>query len=62
MYAPDNEGLPEAIKNANFARTALGMRTAWEDSIQRYRETAEVRVEEFGSHLDDTLLGDGTGR
>jgi hypothetical protein len=28
----------------------------------RYRETAEVRAEEFGSHLDDTVLDNSTGR
>jgi carbonic anhydrase/acetyltransferase-like protein (isoleucine patch superfamily) len=62
VYAPGDEGLPEAIRSANFAQTAFGIRTAWEDRIQRYRETAEVRAEEFGSHLDDTILDDGTGR
>jgi carbonic anhydrase/acetyltransferase-like protein (isoleucine patch superfamily) len=62
VYAPGDEGLPEAIRSANFARTAFGVRTAWEDRIQRYRETAEVRAEEFGSHLDDTVLDNSTGR
>jgi carbonic anhydrase/acetyltransferase-like protein (isoleucine patch superfamily) len=59
VYAPGDEGLPEAIRSANFAQTAFGVRTAWEDRIQRYRETAEVRAEEFGSHLDDVMLKDG---
>jgi carbonic anhydrase/acetyltransferase-like protein (isoleucine patch superfamily) len=62
VYAPGDERLPEAIRSANFAQTAFGVRTAWEDRIQRYRETAEVRAEEFGSHLDDTVLDSGTGR
>jgi carbonic anhydrase/acetyltransferase-like protein (isoleucine patch superfamily) len=62
VYAPGDEGLPEAIKSANFTQTAFGVRTAWEDRIQRYKETAEVRAEEFGSHLDDTVLEDGVGR
>jgi carbonic anhydrase/acetyltransferase-like protein (isoleucine patch superfamily) len=61
VYAPGDEELPEAIKSANFAQTAFGVRTAWENRIQRYRETAEVRAEEFGSHLDDTVLDDGSG-
>ena len=39
--------------------TAFGVRTAWENRIQRYWETAEVRAEEFGSHLDDVILKDG---
>jgi hypothetical protein len=38
------------------------VRTAWKDRIQKYRETAEVRAEEFGSHLDDAVLNDGGGR
>jgi carbonic anhydrase/acetyltransferase-like protein (isoleucine patch superfamily) len=61
VYAPGDEGLAEAIRSANFAQTAFGVKTAWEDRIQRYRETAEVRAEEFGSHLDDTVLDDGGG-
>jgi carbonic anhydrase/acetyltransferase-like protein (isoleucine patch superfamily) len=61
VYAPGDERLPEAIRSADFARTAFGVRRAWEDRIQRYRETAEVRAEEFGSHLDDTILEDGGG-
>ena len=62
VYAPGEGGLTEAIRSANFAQTAFGVRTAWEDRIQRYRESAEVRSEEFGSHLNDTVLDDGTGR
>ena len=62
VYAPDDEGPPEAIRSTNFARTAFGARTAWENLIQRYKETAEVRAEEFESHLDDTILEDGGGR
>jgi carbonic anhydrase/acetyltransferase-like protein (isoleucine patch superfamily) len=62
VYAPGDEGLPEAIRNANFAQTAFGVRVEWEDRIHRYRETAEVRGQEFGSHLDDTVLEDGGGR
>jgi carbonic anhydrase/acetyltransferase-like protein (isoleucine patch superfamily) len=61
VYAPGDEGLAEAIRSTNFAQTAFGVKTAWEDRIQRYRETAEVRAKEFGSHLDDTIVDDGTG-
>jgi carbonic anhydrase/acetyltransferase-like protein (isoleucine patch superfamily) len=56
VYAPGDEGLFEAIRSANFARTAFGVQTAWEDRIQRYRETAEVRSDEFGSHSEDVIL------
>jgi carbonic anhydrase/acetyltransferase-like protein (isoleucine patch superfamily) len=62
VYAPGDEGLPEAIRSANFAQTAFGVRTAWENRIQRYKETAEVRAEEFGSHLGDTVVDERTGR
>ena len=61
MYAPGDEGLLEAIRSANFAQTAFGVRTAWENRIQRYRETAEVMTKEVGSHLDDTVLDNGGG-
>jgi carbonic anhydrase/acetyltransferase-like protein (isoleucine patch superfamily) len=61
VYAPGDEGLAEAIRSTNFAQTAFGVKTAWEDRIQRYRETAEVRAEEFGSHLEDTVLDEGSG-
>ena len=56
VYAPGDEGLPEAIRSVNFAQTAFGVRTAWEDRIARYRETAEVRSREFSAHLEDTIL------
>jgi carbonic anhydrase/acetyltransferase-like protein (isoleucine patch superfamily) len=59
VYAPGDEGLPEAIRSANFARTAFGVQTAWEDRIQRYRETAEVKSDEFGSHAEDVVLDPG---
>ena len=56
VYAPGDEELAEAIRSANFARTAFGVQTAWEDRLQRYREIAEVRAEEFGSHVEDVVL------
>jgi carbonic anhydrase/acetyltransferase-like protein (isoleucine patch superfamily) len=59
VYAPGDEGLPEAIRSVNFARTAFGVRTAWEDRVARYRETAEVRSQEFGAHLQDAVLDPG---
>ena len=62
VYAPGDEDLAEAIRSANFAQTAFGVRTAWEDRIQRYRETAEVRAEEFASHLEDAVVEDGGRR
>ena len=58
VYAPGDEELPEAVRRAGFARTAFGVRTAWEDRVTRYRETAEVRSAEFGAHLEDVVLED----
>src|SRR5215216_1684195 len=59
VYAPGDEGLPEAIRSVKFARAAFGVRTAWEDRVARYRETAEVRSREFGAHLQDAVLDPG---
>ena len=59
MYAPGDEKLPAAIRSVNFARTTFGVQTAWEDRIQRYRETAEVRAEEFSSHAEEVVLDPG---
>jgi carbonic anhydrase/acetyltransferase-like protein (isoleucine patch superfamily) len=56
VYAPGDDQLPEAIRSAGFARTAFGVRTAWEDRVSRYREIAEVRAQEFGNHLGDEVL------
>ena len=56
VYAPGDEQLPEAIRSAGIARNALGVRTAWEERVSRYREIAKVRAQEFGSHLSDEVL------
>jgi len=55
-YAPGDPVLPEAIKGVGFAGRAFGVRTEWEDRIARYRETAEVRSEEFSAHADDEVV------
>jgi hypothetical protein len=62
MHALGDDGLAEAIRSADFARTTFGVGTAWENRIRRYRETAEVRAQELGSHVDDTVVDDRTGR
>lgn len=59
LYSPGDEGLPEAIRSVNFARTAFGVRTDWEDRVTRYRESAEVRSQEFAAHLEDDVLDAG---
>jgi hypothetical protein len=56
VYAPGDERLSEAVRRAGFARTAFGVRTAWEDRVTRYREAAEVRSAEFGAHFEDVVL------
>lgn len=55
-YAPGDPSLPEAIKGVGFAGRAFGVSTAWEDRIDRYREIAEVRSEEFAAHADDEAV------
>ena len=49
------------MRRAGFARTAFGVRTAWEDRVARYREAAEVRSAEFAAHFEDTVLDVGGG-
>ncbi|QIN84595.1 acyltransferase [Rubrobacter tropicus] len=56
VFAPGDEGLAEAIKAAGFAASAFGVRTPFEDRINRYRASTEVRAEEFGAHLEDTVV------
>jgi carbonic anhydrase/acetyltransferase-like protein (isoleucine patch superfamily) len=45
----------EAIRGVGFARIAFGVDAEWSDRIARYERSAEVRVEEFGAHLEDTV-------
>lgn len=52
-YAPGDPSLPEAIKSVGFAARAFGVSAEWEDRIARYRQTTEVRSEEFGAHAGD---------
>lgn len=61
IYAPGGEGLEEAIKSADFARTAFGVHSDWEDRKSRYRESTEVRSKEFGAHFEDVVI-DGAVR
>jgi carbonic anhydrase/acetyltransferase-like protein (isoleucine patch superfamily) len=57
IYAPTDPGLPAAIKALGFAERAFGVRTAWEDRLERYRQATEVRAAELASHFDDVALG-----
>lgn len=59
VFAPGDEGLAEAVKAARFAASAFGVKVPFEDRINRYRASTEVRSEEFGAHLEDVVLDDG---
>jgi carbonic anhydrase/acetyltransferase-like protein (isoleucine patch superfamily) len=56
VYAPGDPGLPDAIRQVNFAATAFGVEAEWTDRINRYERIAEVRAEQFGAHRQDTVL------
>jgi carbonic anhydrase/acetyltransferase-like protein (isoleucine patch superfamily) len=54
IFTPDRAAdLAAAIRDLNFAGAAFGTASAWTDRTQRYEEIAEVRVTEFGAHVDD---------
>jgi carbonic anhydrase/acetyltransferase-like protein (isoleucine patch superfamily) len=58
IFAPGDERVAAAIKAAGFAESAFGVRTGWEDRIERYRQSTEVRATEFASHFDDVTIKD----
>jgi carbonic anhydrase/acetyltransferase-like protein (isoleucine patch superfamily) len=57
VLAPGDPEVPAAIREVGFASVAFGVDAEWTDRINRYERTAEVRVQEFGAHADDELLG-----
>lgn len=58
VFGPDRvEEVAEAIAGVGFADAAFGVRTAWTDRINRYREAAEVRSAEYAAHVDDEVVG-----
>lgn len=57
VVSPDKvEEMTQAVRDVNFAAAAFGIDTDWEDRLTRYEQIAEVRVEEFGAHADDTVI------
>jgi hypothetical protein len=56
VLAPGSAEVPAAIRDVGFAGVAFGVGAEWTDRINRYERTTEVRVEEFGAHMDDSLL------
>jgi carbonic anhydrase/acetyltransferase-like protein (isoleucine patch superfamily) len=53
LLAAGSPEVPAAIRDVGFARVAFGVDVEWTDRVTRYERSAEVRVEEFGAHLDD---------
>jgi carbonic anhydrase/acetyltransferase-like protein (isoleucine patch superfamily) len=56
VFDPGDPKVPAAIKSIRFAKTAFGVKTAWEERIKRYEETTEVRSKEFASHFEDQII------
>jgi carbonic anhydrase/acetyltransferase-like protein (isoleucine patch superfamily) len=54
--ADRSEELAAAIAGVGFADAAFGVRAAWTDRINRYREAAEVRSAEYAAHADDEVM------
>ncbi|MFF0390395.1 gamma carbonic anhydrase family protein [Kitasatospora sp. NPDC004615] len=53
IFAPGDPAVPQAIAELGFAGVAFGIDAALTDRLARYERIAEVRVREFGAHLDD---------
>lgn len=57
IYSPDEkEAMAKAIKGVGFANTAFGIQTKSNDPAALYKQTTEVRSEEFAAHFKDTIL------
>jgi carbonic anhydrase/acetyltransferase-like protein (isoleucine patch superfamily) len=57
VLAAGSDEAPAAIRDVGFAQVAFGVDASWTDRVNRYERAAEVRVEEFGAHVDDEVLG-----
>jgi carbonic anhydrase/acetyltransferase-like protein (isoleucine patch superfamily) len=55
LLAPGDPGSAEAVGRVGFAQAAFGVDAEWTDRIRRYEQIAEVRVAEFGAHVDDEV-------
>jgi carbonic anhydrase/acetyltransferase-like protein (isoleucine patch superfamily) len=57
LVAPgDPAALTEAVRSVGFARVAFGVDAGFEDRLDRYERSTEVRSAEFAAHADDTVL------
>jgi carbonic anhydrase/acetyltransferase-like protein (isoleucine patch superfamily) len=61
LLAPGDPAVAEAVGQVGFAQVAFGVDAAWTDRIARYERITEVRVDEFGAHADDEVVGPGQG-
>lgn len=61
VLAPGDPSVAEAIGKLGFARIAFGVDNAFTDRMARYERIAEVRVAEFGEHVNDVVPGVETG-
>ncbi|MFJ5925804.1 gamma carbonic anhydrase family protein [Kitasatospora sp. NPDC092948] len=53
LLAPGDPAVPQAIGRLGFAATAFGVDASWTDRLARHERIAEVRVAEFGAHVND---------
>ena len=51
--ADERSAMTEAIREADFVRTAFGVELPWEDRLARYRAGTRTRAAEFAAHRDD---------
>jgi carbonic anhydrase/acetyltransferase-like protein (isoleucine patch superfamily) len=57
ILSPDRQKeVAAAIREVNFAGAAFGISSTWDDRTARYEQAAEVRVAEFGAHVDDEVV------
>jgi carbonic anhydrase/acetyltransferase-like protein (isoleucine patch superfamily) len=60
VVSPDRvEEMTDAVRQVNFAASAFGIETDWEDRITRYEQIAEVRSREFAAHTNDEIITPG---
>ena len=55
LLSPGDPAVPEAVRSVGFAQVAFGVDAAWTDRMSRYERITEVRVEEFGAHVEDEV-------
>lgn len=57
IYSPDEkESMAQAIMSLDFARVAFGIDAQNKSRADIFREAAQVRSKQFGSHMDDVVL------